>query len=104
MIFVEIHHLVRLGAATVFLAGLLAAGGCAPQYHLYEGCVVPCGYTAEPPLPFENYGPLPCPDPSARYCFPVDPAPQLHAPARSGPFPGQRPKSSPEKPKKPQGA
>ncbi len=72
-------------AAGLILAAVVAAGGCAAQYHQYEGCVVPCGYTAPPPLPFENYGSLPCADPSPRYCFPVDESPQP-AP-RSAPVP-----------------
>jgi len=70
------------------LAGVvLAAGGCAAQYHDYEGCVVPCGYTASPPLPFELYDPSCCRDAGARYCFPVDEAPRMKTAPAAAPSP-----------------
>ena len=70
------------------LTGLvLTAGGCAAQYHDYEGCVTPCGYTASPPLPFELYDPSCCQDPAARYCFPVDEAPRMKTAPAAPPSP-----------------
>lgn len=34
---------------------LLGSGGCAQDYHAYDGCQVNCRYCAPPPLPYEHY-------------------------------------------------
>jgi hypothetical protein len=36
------------------------ASGCAPAYHCYSGCRVPCKYCAPSPLPYAPYCGCPC--------------------------------------------
>ncbi|MEX0702598.1 MAG: hypothetical protein WD069_10930 [Planctomycetales bacterium] len=45
------------------LTALLAAGGCAPQYHWYRGggCCVGYGYCPPAPLPYTSYSGCPTP-------------------------------------------
>ena len=47
-------------AGRLALVAILAATGCAPAYHCYDECRIPCTYCAPCPLPFQNYGGCPC--------------------------------------------
>jgi hypothetical protein len=42
------------------LSVMTLASGCAPAYHCYSGCRVPCKYCAPSPLPYTQYGGCPC--------------------------------------------
>lgn len=44
----------------VLLLALPVAMGCAPAYHWYDECRVPCKYRSPCPLPYEGYGGCPC--------------------------------------------
>ena len=42
--------------------------GCAPAYHCYSGCRIPCKYCPPPPLPYPHYGGCLCHShPAERY-------------------------------------
>jgi hypothetical protein len=47
-----------LSLALLFFAILVP--GCAPAYHCYSGCRVPCKYCAPSPLPYTEYCGCPC--------------------------------------------
>jgi hypothetical protein len=47
-------------ATGLLLTALFAVVGCAPAYHWYEGCRVPCKYCAPCPLPYPTYEGCPC--------------------------------------------
>lgn len=44
----------------VLVLSLPATLGCAPAYHWYDGCRVPCKYCAPCPRPYEYYHGCPC--------------------------------------------
>lgn len=49
------------GARGLVLGAMATAlVGCAPAYHWYEGCRVPCKYCVPCPLPYQPYEGCPC--------------------------------------------
>ena len=44
----------------ITVLAMLASAGCAPAYHWYEGCRVPCKYCTPSPRPYEYYSGCPC--------------------------------------------
>lgn len=42
------------------LPTMVLSMGCAPAYHSYSDCTVPCNYGAPPPLPYTHYDDCVC--------------------------------------------
>lgn len=57
---------------------ILLSSGCAPAYHWYEGCRVPCQYCAPHPLPHEPYLGCPCHSRPAEAYLSVAPTPLVN--------------------------
>ena len=51
---------IRQLTATILFSVLLTTAGCAPAYHWYDECRVPCKYCAPNPLPYSTYCGCPC--------------------------------------------